>query len=382
MDSAKEKCSLVVKNINKYNYIYILGLLLAIANILTVFIFKNTAIRNTYYLRVLMLVAVIVFAVAIIVDGVLFVIEYVKNRTNKVIFITRLSLLASAFALSLYAIIKYSLDNNIYFYHINQTNIIFLCCIFLVVCNILLKMSKDWKSFICSAVTLLIVDIVSIALMIVYIRERNVNSENIALLIGLISSLQCICLSYNDKVRFGITHIGIALATFMFFATLVTTCISRTLFDVLNMVNFLLSFASIIMISSILYRLQENENVVQFIFRILTLALFLTSLIRLATYDNAVLAKLDETRLIMFSGFVSVAFTYLKEFKKPLTIGYIAIISVLSVVCLAVFGANRAQIDLEPYYILTLIIVFVIISLNIVYSKLVNRKKIVQIEEG
>lgn len=382
MDSAKEKCSLVVKNINKYNYIYILGLLLAIANILTVFIFKNTAIRNTYYLRVLMLVAVIVFAVAIIVDGVLFVIEYVKNRTNKVIFITRLSLLASAFALSLYAIIKYSLDNNIYFYHINQTNIIFLCCIFLVVCNILLKMSKDWKSFICSAVTLLIVDIVSIALMIVYIRERNVNSENIALLIGLISSLQCICLSYNDKVRFGITHIGIALATFMFFATLVTTCISRTLFDVLNMVNFLLSFASIIMISSILYRLQENENVVQFIFRILTLALFLTSLIRLATHDNAVLAKLDETRLIMFSGFVSVAFTYLKEFKKPLTIGYIAIISVLSVVCLAVFGANRAQIDLEPYYILTLIIVFVIISLNIVYSKLVNRKKIVQIEEG
>ena len=120
MDSAKEKCSLVVKNINKYNYIYILGLLLAIANILTVFIFKNTAIRNTYYLRVLMLVAVIVFAVAIIVDGVLFVIEYVKNRTSKVIFITRLSLLASAFALSLYAIIKYSLDNNIYFYHIRS----------------------------------------------------------------------------------------------------------------------------------------------------------------------------------------------------------------------------------------------------------------------
>ena len=148
------------------------------------------------------------------------------------------------------------------------------------------------------------------------------------------------------------------------------------------MVNFLLSFASIIMISSILYRLQENENVVQFLFKILTLALFLTSLIRLATYDNAVLAKLDETRLIMFSGFVSVAFTYLKEFKKPLTIGYIAIISVLSVVCLAVFGANRAQIDLEPYYILTLIIVFVIISLNIVYSKLVNRKKIVQIEDS
>ena len=105
--------------LEKSNLLYLLATIFALVNVITVFVFQNSSIRNTYFCRWLILVSTILMIVAIIIEATLFIIRYVKNKDQKIWFIIKLCLLIVSFALFLYTLIKYFLDNNIYFYHIN-----------------------------------------------------------------------------------------------------------------------------------------------------------------------------------------------------------------------------------------------------------------------
>lgn len=121
---ANDKLNNFLNKLEKSNLLYLLTIFFALINVLTVFIFKNTAIRNTYDLRVLMLIAMIIALIATLTDIALLIVRFIKNKQDKTKFIIKLVVIVIATTLLSYSFAKYFLDNNIYYYHINQTNII------------------------------------------------------------------------------------------------------------------------------------------------------------------------------------------------------------------------------------------------------------------
>ena len=73
----KEKVSLLL---NKMSLGYVLSLFVALINIVVVFIFKNTAIRPTYYCRWLSLVSIILCLVFALAELGLNIYRFVKNK--------------------------------------------------------------------------------------------------------------------------------------------------------------------------------------------------------------------------------------------------------------------------------------------------------------
>lgn len=378
---ANDKLNSFLNKLEKSNLLYLLTIFFALINVLTVFIFKNTAIRNTYDLRVLMLVAMIIALIATLTDITLLIVRFIKNKQDKTKFIIKLVVIVIATTLLSYSFAKYFLDNNIYYYHINQTNIIFLCGLACAIIYLILKNLEDTKKNIFGIALLFVIILSSLIVMIVNIRERNVNVINIAMLLGEVAALFICCLSQNKREKKVFGFVITFLGGLLLFATFVTTCISRTVFDVLNMVNFLLCFSSILILCNIIFNIQENENIIQLVLKCCAVVLFLTSLIKLIEKDNAVLEYLDVTRLIMFAGFILLSLVNIKEFKSYITIIYIVTCTAIGLTGLLVLAINRFQNQMDAYYITIAIFLMIAILLPIGYSILINKKKDITIED-
>lgn len=366
--------------LEKSNLLYLLATIFALVNVITVFVFQNSSIRNTYFCRWLILVSTILMIVAIIIEATLFIIRYVKNKDQKIWFIIKLCLLIVSFALFLYTLIKYFLDNNIYFYHINQTNIIFsfalLCFTGFLYVKEAKKLQLQWN-----VILLVLTVLVAIIFMIINVRNRNIYTFNILFLLVLLTLLCLGCCNYNKIGHSIIKYIFLSLGAILLIGSYVTTCISRTVYDLLNILNFLLAFSTMLMICGLIFDLMHFDNIIQLIAKILAIILFLSSLIKLVTKDNAVLLEIDKTRLIMFAGFTVVALSQLRNFKSVLTQGYIILIAILTIVGLSVMATNFSAINPEPYYITVIVMLCLIIGLHVTYNIIFRKKQTANLNE-
>ena len=136
-----------------------------------------------------------------------------------------------------------------------------------------------------------------------------------------------------------------------------------------------------LMICGLIFDLMHFDNIIQLIAKILAIILFLTSLIKLVTKDNAVLLEIDKTRLIMFAGFTVVALSQLRNFKSVLTQGYIALIAILTIVGLSVIATNFSAVNPEPYYITVIVMLCLIIGLHVTYNIIFRKKQIANLND-
>lgn len=124
----------------KYNFLFVLSLLCLFINNILVLVFKNTAVRQTFSCRFLVLIAAIVGLLGTLLEFFNVIFEFVKEK-NKLKFALQLLAITIVFGLLLWGTIKFFLDFEIYFVHNNETNLIVSLAL---VCMSALEV---WKNF-------------------------------------------------------------------------------------------------------------------------------------------------------------------------------------------------------------------------------------------
>ena len=238
------------------------------------------------------------------------------------------------------------------------------------------KLQLQWN-----VILLVLTVLVAIIFMIINVRNRNIYTFNILFLLVLLTLLCLGSCNYNKIGHSIIKYIFLSLGAILLIGSYVTTCISRTVYDLLNILNFLLAFSTMLMICGLMFDLMYFDNIIQLIAKILAMILFLSALIKLVTKDNTVLLEIDKTRLIMFAGFTVVALSQLRNFKSVLTQGYIALIAILAIVGLSVMATNFSAINPEPYYITVIVMLCLIIGLHVTYNIIFRKKQTANLNE-
>ena len=363
----KEKVSLLL---NKMSLGYVLSLFVTLINIVVVFIFKNTAIRPTYYCRWLSLVSIIlclVFALAelglkISADKTL------VKEGDKVKFIVETCFLGVAIVLLLWAFIKYFMDNGIYFYHINQTNIIFSCALIFMALFYMTKKFEERKNFQWSALLLLLMAVISFIFMIVNVKNRDITLIYTMFLMLIVALWLLVSLTFS-KLGHKVTKYAFAFASIaLFIASLVVTTVARTHNDTLSIINFLLMLDCLLMLCAMIFDGQSNKNLIQLILKIASAVLFLSAFIKVVVKDGVVLADMDVTRIIMFVGLVIAMLSSARLFSSKLTIGYIILQVLLGIVGIVLALTINQGTTIESYYITLAVFTFVMAGLYIAYE--------------
>lgn len=361
----KEKVSLLL---NKMSLGYVLSLFVALINIVVVFIFKNTAIRPTYYCRWLSLVSIILCLVFALAELGLNIYRFVKNKGDKVKFIVETCFLGVAIVLLLWAFIKYFMDNGIYFYHINQTNIIFSCALIFMALFYMTKKFEERKNFQWSALLLLLMAVISFIFMIVNVKNRDITLIYTMFLMLIIALWLLVSLTFS-KLGHKVTKYAFMSASIaLFIASLIVTTVARTHNDTLSIINFLLMLDCLLMLCAMIFDGQSNKNLIQLILKIASAVLFLSAFIKVVVKDGVVLADMDVTRIIMFVGLVIAMLSSARLFSSKLTIGYIILQVLLGIVGIVLALTINQGTTIESYYITLAVFTFVMAGLYIAYE--------------
>lgn len=310
----------------RYNFVPILAIICLFVNNVLVLVFKNTALKQTFSCRFLVLISSFVALAGALFAFYKIIYRFV-NEKNKRKFILEFIAMSIIFALILWATIKYFCDFEIYFVDNNATNFLVLLSVLGLVVFEIYEKIRNMKQNLLGVCVLGTLSLIALVVMIVTYQNSDVSQFYIYGIGVTFAGILLLALTINSKLKNFLEFVMIVVAGILLLSTLITNLNNRTATDVYNMMHLFVTLASLLVLMAVGASLKHNE-IVPMIFKILCVALSVFVFVKIIYFDIS-LQNVDLSRLIfafVFPLLFAVAFE--NKLHSILLVGFDGLIAV------------------------------------------------------
>ena len=357
----------------KYNFLFVLSLLCLFINNILVLVFKNTAVRQTFSCRFLVLIAAIVGLLGTLLEFFNVIFEFVKEK-NKLKFALQLLAITIVFDLLLWGTIKFFLDFEIYFVHNNETNLIVSLAL---VCMSALEV---WKNFsllrqnVLGSIVTGVICLVAIVMLFVTYQASDVSQFYIFAVTANIALLLLNVFTKSRRLKTIFDVVVLVLGGFLVFCTFVANLINRTATDVYNMVHLFVVLGSIFVMLAAGSSLKLGK-IVPIVLKAVAIVLCVFVFAKVLWFDRS-LKDFDLSRLLFLFVFPILFGVLLKNKPRSVLCGVVVAFTALAYAISSLFVFFQKNYETKLYIImLVFLALYAVFAIAFCTAEFVMKKK-------